>query len=1112
MSVSSFKKFCKAVNGDKELGKEIQRLRSRYPMERISVEDAYKFIVNDVIPFAKEHGYEFTFKDTCITGRKEGNSGALSDEDLAAVTGGFSVINLALGMSLLATSAGVGAGVVANLSGNLASTPSVSQSASVSAPGQQSQSAEVKQEAEKVDEAAAEEEGLNEESEDSEEGANHTIDLLSEADESEEEDAGESKSEFSWKDLGGTWSAKQEETKSEEDEFQEIEVQEEQVTETNSENTSEESEINDVFETPSSSSAPVIKGQKQNANDSLTSSPNPDAQAKTEKEVDSDGKKLNQNSDSDSNAGAAQGGKKVQNSDSDSIQEKVKEKSGGTPSSQNATPEVQNENAKTPQVVEQDDALNNPTDTHTQENDGSSVASKATTPLANQVQNEISQNSTDTLTQKEIDDHSTPSILNQSDANKPLGQNKDGAQVTNSEGGPEQDDKVIQKQGNAPQNATTSDSQSNLNLGSPTQEKDDKKKASAEAGQGDGGTPLSQNATSEAQDENAGNVQVINQVQDSEQDEKNEEKKVQSFDSSSEATSVILNQVNADKPPDQNDDGTVATDSDVDQQNDAKGREEFSSAKKYLEYLKTTEDKLSTEQECIKLLYEGKSTDQVFEYLQEKGIGDTDVSAVFNAVKNKYDEYDSSSDDDDAGVANDADATPEEQDKDAKKDNVKTSSQVDQVSDGVPQDTTGTSAPVTNLQTGQGGDTTNNSTNANSKATNGQVNDDTSNNSTDTHAQKNADNPVTPSATNPPVNPVQSNATDNPTNADSKATKGQDNDDKNAVDTDLNSQTNLDLSPDANQHNDDVDAGTTAGSKATNGQSNDDKNAVGTDLNSQTNLDLSPDANQQNDADEGQDENSQTNNGQNDAAADLNKVQNNVADAGPTSQTKKKKKHHNHVADFEYSEKYLNFIKEQSKLGKEDTCIKMFAGNKNLEAVLEYLKGQGLDSDSATKMANETKDKYEKLKSTKINPLVDFAPKKENYDEFCEKLQGYKDEDIIERGKLTVNEASNKASDGGIVLGPMQLLFMKYGYQECAKNEDGKWTGDGRKSVKKKLIDHYCKENNVDPGKDAEGELRKFVRKLAVLEGDSEEALKNDIPVNNAQNEMLKNLKENFTK
>jgi hypothetical protein len=230
------------------------------------------------------------------------------------------------------------------------------------------------------------------------------------------------------------------------------------------------------------------------------------------------------------------------------------------------------------------------------------------------------------------------------------------------------------------------------------------------------------------------------------------------------------------------------------------------------------------------------------------------------------------------------------------------------------------------------------------------------------------------------------------------------------------------------------------------------------------------------------------------------------------------------AADFEYSEDYLAYLKKtEYKLSKKEKCIKLFAYDNSFDDVYAFLIGNNTDPDSAKKTASEAKDKYEKLKSTKLNAADDFIPKQGDYDKFCKNLQRYSDGDIIERGELTVKEAS----DDDIVLGAQELLFMKYGYAECAKNEDGNWTEEGIKAVKEKLFEYYEKNgekysegvvlNTVTSFMKGATEFTNILKNMPEEDITKEfrikvfKAAQNGIPVNNEQNQTRKRLLKEYS-
>ncbi|MDR1467611.1 MAG: hypothetical protein LBI55_04290 [Oscillospiraceae bacterium] len=149
MSQESFKNFCKAINNDDRIKESLKQLRKKYPPGKMSPEDTYKFIVDDVIILAKRNNYSFDFNDYIDYQMKE-ESGSLNDEDLFEVTGGLSNPFIAFGAASFAALSMIGTGMgIANMSQN--SGPLIKTSTSVSQSQGKSSDYEKKAKEEKKD-------------------------------------------------------------------------------------------------------------------------------------------------------------------------------------------------------------------------------------------------------------------------------------------------------------------------------------------------------------------------------------------------------------------------------------------------------------------------------------------------------------------------------------------------------------------------------------------------------------------------------------------------------------------------------------------------------------------------------------------------------------------------------------------------------------------------------------------------------------------------------------------------------------------------------------------------------------------------------------------------
>lgn len=80
-------KFYLKLAADEDLKNRVKKLRDKYPNDTLSAKDTYAFVTQDLIPFARSKGYNFSFEDYARHLAKE-ESHTLSPEELFATSGG----------------------------------------------------------------------------------------------------------------------------------------------------------------------------------------------------------------------------------------------------------------------------------------------------------------------------------------------------------------------------------------------------------------------------------------------------------------------------------------------------------------------------------------------------------------------------------------------------------------------------------------------------------------------------------------------------------------------------------------------------------------------------------------------------------------------------------------------------------------------------------------------------------------------------------------------------------------------------------------------------------------------------------------------------------------
>ncbi|MDR0738836.1 MAG: hypothetical protein LBF33_01630 [Oscillospiraceae bacterium] len=102
MSEAAVIAFHNAIKKNSRIKKEIIAIRKNYPKKKLSSQDTYEILTQEIIPLAKKYNYIFSFDDYIDCQLKE-EYGSLSDEDLFNISGGsiFKELGFASAASML---------------------------------------------------------------------------------------------------------------------------------------------------------------------------------------------------------------------------------------------------------------------------------------------------------------------------------------------------------------------------------------------------------------------------------------------------------------------------------------------------------------------------------------------------------------------------------------------------------------------------------------------------------------------------------------------------------------------------------------------------------------------------------------------------------------------------------------------------------------------------------------------------------------------------------------------------------------------------------------------------------------------------------------------------
>lgn len=102
MSVENVKKFYEVLSRDKEMQQKFIDLKQKYQGQSMAEAATMEMLETDLLPLARQQGYEISVADLQAYGeamKQAGMNRELSDEELAAVSGGTLICKIGLGYS-----------------------------------------------------------------------------------------------------------------------------------------------------------------------------------------------------------------------------------------------------------------------------------------------------------------------------------------------------------------------------------------------------------------------------------------------------------------------------------------------------------------------------------------------------------------------------------------------------------------------------------------------------------------------------------------------------------------------------------------------------------------------------------------------------------------------------------------------------------------------------------------------------------------------------------------------------------------------------------------------------------------------------------------------------